>query len=255
MPSVLYEKKGRIAYITLNRPEKLNAVNIEVAEELGKIWVDLRDDDNLWVAVLSGAGRSFCAGADVEGIPAGRWTISKSITLGDKPICPSNHRMWKPIVAALHRHVLGAGLWLALECDMRIAADDCLLGLPEPKTGIPTLFSPFLPRHVPQAIASELLLLGEPVTARRAYEVGLVNKVVPREQLMTEATVVAEKLCVNGPLALRAMKELMHRGNNMDFTGIIALVEHVCAPVMNSQDHMEGRAAFAQKRKPIWQGK
>lgn len=255
MPSVLYEKNGRIAYITLNRPERLNAANIEVVEELGKIWVDLRDDDNLWVAVLSGSGKSFCAGADVGGIPTGGWTISKSITFGDKPIGPSNYRVWKPIVAALHRHVLGAGFWLALECDIRIAADDCLFGLPEPKTGIPTVFSAFLPRYMPQAIASELLLLGEPITAQRAYEIGLVNKVVPRDRLMAEATAMAEKLCENGPLALRAMKELMHRGNNMDFTGIIALVEHVCAPVMNSQDHVEGRAAFKEKRRPIWQGR
>jgi enoyl-CoA hydratase/carnithine racemase len=255
MPPVLYEKKGRIAYITLNRPEKSNAANIELAQELGKIWVDLRDDDNLWAAVLSGAGKSFCAGADVGGTPAGAWTISQSISLGDKPIGPSNYRMWKPIVAALHRHVLGAGLWLALECDLRIAADDCLLGLPEPKVGIATIFSGFLPRHIPMAIASELLLLGEPITAQRAYEVGLINKVVRREQLMTEATAVAERLCTNSPLALRAMKELTYRGNSMDFTGIRALAEHVCAPAMNSQDHMEGREAFTQRRKPIWQGK
>ncbi len=159
MSTVLYEKKGRIAYITLNRPDKLNAISPEAATELGKIWLDLRDDDNLWVAVLSGAGKSFCAGADLGGITTKSWKLATSATFGDRPTSPSAHRMWKPIVVALQGHVLGAGFWLALESDIRIAATNALFGLPEPKMGMATIFSALVPRHIPVAIANELLLL------------------------------------------------------------------------------------------------
>ncbi|MFC2003876.1 enoyl-CoA hydratase/isomerase family protein [Chloroflexota bacterium] len=255
MSVVLYEKKGRIAYITLNRPEKLNAISFEVAEELRRIWQELMDDDNLWVAVLTGAGESFCAGADLGYIAAGEWKITKSVSMGNNAAGPSTCRMWKPVIAALKGRVLGAGFWLSLECDIRVAADDTLFGLPEPKVGVPTIVASLVPRHIPMAIANELLLLGESITARRAYEVGLINRVVPPDKLMDEVTAIAEKLCHNAPLSLRAIRALVRQGNTMDYNAIMALVEHICTPVMNSQDRIEGVTALKEKRKPVWQGR
>lgn len=256
MANVLYEKKGKIAHITLNRPERLNALTAEVAKELGRVWTDFNDDDSLLVAILSGAGRSFCAGADVkEGLATGHWSLSKSLTLGDTTVGPQKYQIWKPIIAAVHGHVLGGGLWLMLECDLRIAAEDTKFGLPEPKIGVPTVFASFLPYYMSYGIASELLLIGDTIDAQRAYQLGLVNKVVPLDQLMSTATAVAERLCQNGPLAVRAMKEVLIKSRYMDRASTLTLIENVYAPVMDSEDTKEGRAAFAEKRKPRWRGK
>lgn len=256
MSFVLYEKKGRTAYVTLNRPEKLNAINFEVSRELRRIWQDLMEDDTVWVAILSGAGKSFCAGADLrEVVPAvEKWNMSSSISMGDNPMGPTSCQMWKPVIAALKGHVYGAGFLLSLECDIRIAAVDAMFGLPEPKRGIPTLFAALVPRHIPLAIANELLLLGESISAQRAYEVGLVNRVVPSDKLMVEADAIAQKLSDNGPLALRAMRKLIRQGNSLDFQVIKVLSEHICAPAMDSQDRREGVNAFREKRAPVWQG-
>jgi enoyl-CoA hydratase/carnithine racemase len=255
---VLYEKKEKVAYITLNRPEKLNAINREMAERLREIWLDFKDDENLFVAVLSGSGASFCAGADVKDlgeVERGKYKMSRSITLGEKVIGPNAYSVRKPIVGALKGKVLGAGLWLALECDIRVASDDVVLGLPEPMIGIPTIFAGFLNRHMPQAIANELLLTGGNISAQRAYGVGIVNRVVPVDQLLYEATTTAAALSNNAPLALRAMKQLVHQSWDMDFNSTVALTESVVVPVNNSEDAEEGKKAFLEKRRPRWKAK
>jgi enoyl-CoA hydratase/carnithine racemase len=144
MDHVLYEKKGKIAYITLNRPEKLNALGLQATKELAEIWKDFRDDSDVWVGILSGKGRSFCAGADVGKMDLGKegkWTIDKSLILGEHRMGPSNYRVWKPLIAAVHRHVLGAGFYLAMECDIRIASEDAEFGLPEPMVGMTILLA------------------------------------------------------------------------------------------------------------------
>lgn len=253
MPVVNYEKKGKIAFITLNRSKYLNALDVQTTEELAKIWVDFRDDDQLWVAILRGEGRSFCAGADVKEMDlGGKWSMAKSIIYGNKRIGPSNYKVWKPIIAAVHGHVLGAGFYLALECDLRIAAEDAQFGLPEPMVNIPTMFTPFLRDYLPSGQAMELLLMGDQVSAHRAYEMGLVNRVVPRDQLISSAESMAERLCQNGPLCLRAMKEVLHRSRDMDVQSALTLIEHIFVPVMNSEDSAEGKRAFREKRKPRW---
>ncbi len=254
---VLYEKKGKIAYITLNRPDRLNVVDAETAGELVEIWADFRDDDSLWVGILSGKGRSFCAGADISKMGLGRkWTLDgSSLIFGGKKIGPSNYKVWKPLIAAVHGNVLGVGFYLALECDLRVASEDAKFGLPEPRVGIPTLFAPFLRRFLPEGLALELLLVGDRIDARRAYELGLVNRVVPQDGLTAAAEELAVRLCQNGPLALRSMKEVYHRSRGMDCTGTLALIEHLFGPVMNSEDASEGKSAFLEKRAPQWKVK
>jgi len=256
MPRVKYETEGRIAVITLNRPEKLNAIDLDTAEELIKRWIDFRDNDQLWVAILNGEGRSFCAGADVGKIDlGGMWNIRKSLIYGDKKFSPRHYEVWKPMIAAVHGHVLGAGFYLALECDLIIAAEDAEFGLPEPKVGIPTLFSSDLHHYLSPCLAMELLLVSERINAKRAFTMGLLNQVVPRDLLFDSAKSMAEKICQNGPLSVRAMKEVFQRSREMDSTSRLALLEQIFTPVMNSEDAAEGKRAFQEKRKPQWRCK
>jgi len=247
MAGHIYERKGKIAYVTLNRPDKMNALSTELIQELAKTWVDFRDDDNLWVAILTGAGKAFCVGADYQSMNDPGFTTT--------PIeNPSHHQIWKPVICAINGHALGRGMGLALGCDVRIAAEGGEFGCPEPKFGTITrvdVFEPFLPR----GIASELLLIGDSISAQRAYEIGLVNKVVPRQQLMSEATVVAERLCANAPLAVRGIKEMLAKNKDLGRAEVDELFETVKARVQKSEDRKEGMDAFKEKRKPRWQGR
>ena len=252
MPEVLYEKNGHLAFIRLNRPESLNAINRSLADELIKVWVDFREDKNLWVAVLSGEGKSFCAGADVKEMERGKWEFRQSLLFGDKPIGPSNYKVWKPIISAIQGHVNGAGLWLALETDIRISADNALFGTREAKANVPALVAPFLSHYLPRGIAAEILFSAKPINAQRAYQIGLVNKVVPEGQLMTEAIDMAEEICDCGPLSVWASKELFLRTRDMDYQSALSLVEQIAPPVWNSEDSIEAKQAFIEKRKPQW---
>jgi len=251
MPLVLYEKKGHIAYIRLNRPESLNALSRAMVKEIAKIWADFRDDNNLWVAILSGEGKSFCSGADLKEMERGKWEFRQSLLFGDDRVCPVNYEVWKPIIAAVQGHANGAGLWLALDCDLRIAADDAIFGIREARANVPTLFAPFLPDYMPRAIAAELLFTANWIDAQRAYQVGLVNKVVPGSQLIPTATTIAEEICECGPLSIWASKELFCRGY-MDRQSTLALVKHIATPPWNAGDSIEGKQAFIEKRKPQW---
>jgi len=255
MKDVLYEKKGKIAYLTLNRPDKLNALTDQMVTELGEMWKDFRDDEECHVAIVSGAGRAFCAGAAINELVTGRWSISQSVTLGDRPAGPMKHKIWKPVIAALHGHVIGGGFWLALECDLRIAADNTLFSLPEPKVGIPTSFAAFLSDFLPRGIAAELLLTGDRMDVQRAYQLGLVNHIVSLDGLMEEATVLAEHMLENAPLSVRAMKKVMIRSREMDYQGTLHLTEDIYTSVYESEDVKEGKRAFLEKRKPLWKSR
>lgn len=247
MAGHIYEKKGKIAYVTLNRPDKMNALNTELINELAETWVDFRDDDNLWVAILIGAGRAFCVGADYQSINEPGFTTTPVEN-------PAHHQIWKPIICAINGHALGRGLGLALGCDIRIAAEAAEFGCPEPKFGTVTrvdIFEPYLPR----GIAYELLLTGDRINARRAYEISLVNKIVPQQQLLSEATAIAEKLCENAPLAVRGIKEMLAKNKDLSPAEVNALFEAVKARVRRSDDREEGMNAFKEKRKPKWQAK
>jgi len=244
---LLYQKDGGIAYITLNRPDKMNALNTDLINELAKTWVDFRDDDNLWVAILTGAGKAFCVGADYQSINDPGFTTT--------PIeNPSHHQIWKPVICAINGHALGRGMGLALGCDIRVAAEAAEFGCPEPKFGTVArvdVFEPYLPR----GMASELLLMGDSISAQRAYELNLVNKVVPQEQLFNKATAIAERLCENAPLAVRGIKEMLTKNKDLSRTEADELFETIKTRVRRSEDRQEGMNAFKEKRKPIWQGR
>ncbi|MDD9905809.1 MAG: enoyl-CoA hydratase/isomerase family protein [Rhodospirillaceae bacterium] len=249
LTTVEYEKRGHIAYVTLNRPDKLNAMNADMHRELGEIWDDFQQDDAMRAAILSGKGRCFSAGADLSGGAPDNYRYT-----GDFPDISRTRRVFKPIVAALHSHVVGYGMWIAMDADIRVATADTSFWLPEPQWGIATIPAGWFAKMVPWAIASELLLLADRVDAERAREVGIVNKVVEDDQLMEEAERIANRLASLSPVAVQGMKEMMVRASNLDYTAIDQITEVAQNRVMNSNDRKEGAAAFADRREVDWPG-
>jgi len=252
--AVDYEKKGRIALITLNRPEALNALNGDVHRELNEALVDFRDNDDLWVAIITGAGdRAFSAGADIKGFQAG--TGEKPKKGAEPPVRADT--IWKPVIAAIHGYCLGGGLELALTCDIRIAAENVQMGQPEINIGFIAGGggTQRLPRFLPRAIASDILLTGNRINAEEALRWGLVSRVVPRDQLMKTAMEMAETICTRGPLGVRATKEAIIRGYDMTLENGLYLEAEKVAYIRTTDDFMEGARAFAQKKPPDYKGK
>ncbi|MCS6937143.1 MAG: enoyl-CoA hydratase-related protein [Candidatus Bipolaricaulota bacterium] len=260
--SVLYEKRDRIAIITINRPEKHNAVDPQTNQELIKAFTDFRDDKNLWVAILTGAGeKAFCAGADLEYMA--RFVKLHSIERREQRErepglggITRHLQIWKPIIAAINGHCYGGGLEIALACDIRIASENAKLGLLETKWGIMPGQggTQRLPRLIPLCKALEMIFTAEPIDAHEALRLGLVNRVVPLKDLMPTAIQVAEKICENAPLAVRYAKEAVWRGLDLPLEEGLRLEQLLANLVRDSADTQEGMRAFAEKRKPKYTG-
>ena len=253
---ILYEKTGRIARITINRPDRLNALHPPANAELLDAFSDFRDDPDVWVAIITGAGeRAFSAGNDLKYTAEhGRARVRhSSASFGG---ITSNFECWKPIIAAVNGYALGGGLELALACDIIIAADHAEVGLPEPRVGLVAGAGGThrLPRHVPLKIAMGMLLSARRIPIQEAYRIGLVNEVVPLAELMPTAERWANEILEGAPLSARASKQMATAGLGWPLE--IALSrnysEHQSAAA--SDDFIEGPKAFAEKRKPNWTG-
>lgn len=252
--AVDYEKDGRIAIFTLNRPEALNSLSMPVVRELRDAMMDFRDDPELWVGIVTGTGdRAFCAGADIKDtlpfMKEHQDTFPDSVWRGLE--------LWKPLIAAVNGVALGGGLELALSCDIRIASEKARFGTPEVTLGLIPGFggTQRLPRMLPWCKAAELALTGKLIDAQEAYRIGLVNAVVPPEQVMPTAREWAETICQAAPLAVKAAKEAMVRGSSMTLEEGLHLENALVAYVMGTEDFTEGTSAFVEKRKPTYQGK
>jgi len=256
---VLYEKRDHVAHITLNRPEVLNAFNQAMHQALREVWIDFREDDDLWVAVITGAGdRAFSAGQDVkemrerrsESAPHSFWETWFGGDLQE------GLQVWKPIVAAVNGYCLGEGLTLILACDFRIASQRASFGFPEVSLGMPTIVGAVrAPRVVGLGNALELLLVGDRIDAQRALQMGLVHRVVPPERLRAEAESLARRLCRNGPLAVRCTKEVAVRSSDMPFTEAVRMGEALRRLALQSEDVGEGVRAYLEKREPRFTGR
>ncbi|MFC2028156.1 enoyl-CoA hydratase-related protein [Chloroflexota bacterium] len=260
MSAVLYEKKGKIAYITLNRPEVLNALNLNTWNDLTESWMNVRDDPDVWIAIVTGAGeKAFCAGQDLKELA--QWMMipeDKRPPVPVPDVTPMRGlEVWKPFIAAINGICTGGGLELAMACDIAIAADTARLGLAEVKQAlIPGMSgTQRLPRLVPLRNALQLLITGDFIDAQEAYRIGLVNQVVPLAELMLTAEVLAQRICANGPLAVRAVKEAAYRGLDMSFADGLQLEQDIVARLAGTEDLKEGPRAFAEKRKPIYKGR
>ena len=255
--AVDYEKEGRIAIFTLNRPEALNSVSLEAIRELHEAMVDFRDDPDLWVGIITGAGeKAFCVGADIKDtLPFMK--EHRHAPWATLPIPMRGLELWKPLIAAINGLALGGGLEIVLACDIRIASENARLGTPEVTLGLIPGWggTQRLPRMLPWCKAAEILLMGTMIDAQEAYRIGLVNKVVPQEQLMSTAKEWAETICRAGPLAVRAAKEAMIRGINMTLEEGLRLEHSLEAYLLGTEDFTEGTTAFAEKRKPVFKAK
>ena len=273
MPPIIYEKKGNIAFITINRPERRNALNFEAFGLLAKAWLDFRDDPDLWVAIITGAGdKAFCAGGDLKEFihmvteNIGAITASggsQTLGGGDVPVNASlvavlrEVEIFKPIIAAVNGFCIAGGMEMLQGTDIRIASENASFGIGEPRRG---LFpgggsTTKLPRQIGFAHAMEILLTAEPISARKAYEYGIVNEVVPLDQLMPTAIRYAELICQNGPIAVRTVKESVLKGLALPFKEALDQEMVYSGQVFSTEDAMEGIRAFQEKRKPNWKGR
>lgn len=254
---VLYEKKDRIATITMNRPEVMNAIHPPMTTEMSAIFDDAIADDEVWVIVLTGAGeRAFSAGNDLK------YTAKHGLPSGPRPAggfggLTDRQGVTKPILAAVNGVAMGGGLELALACDILIAADHARLGLPEPRVGLVAAAGGVhrLPRRMPFSIAMGYMLTGKPMSATEAHRWGLVNEVVPLADLLPTTRRWAGEILECAPLSVRASKECALGGLGLSIEHAMAKRYPTLAAVWHSEDMKEGPRAFAEKRKPDWKGK
>lgn len=255
--ALIYEKKGRIATITINRPEAFNAIDPQTLQEFSASLLDFRDDDESWVLIVTGAGeKAFCAGADVKSmIPLMRQWREKPWLM--PPTILRGMELSKPVIGAINGMALGGGCEIALGCDLLIASEKASFGTPEVKLGLIPGWggTQRLPRMIPYARAAEIILTGQPIDAQEAYRLGLVSKVVPPAELMAAANQMAEIICKNGPLAVRAAKQALVKTKSLSLEEGLRLEWTLFSDLFLTEDFKEGTGAFVEKRKPNFQGK
>lgn len=254
---VLYQHDGHVVTITYNRPERLNAVNGPMRERLNEAWDRFLGDEDAWVAIVTGTGKAFCAGADLRDGKGSVGTFPG--TFWEKPTInsfESGLELFKPVIAAVNGPCVGYGLTAVTFCDFVIASDRATFSYPETRIGTPTIVGSIrLPRKLNWADAMELLMIGEPIDAERAKEVGLAWRVVPHDDLMAQARELADRLCKSAPLATRATKEVAVRTQYMGWVESVRFGETMRIVANGTDDSAEGRASFAEKRTPEWRGR
>ena len=252
---VEYVKNGHVAIITMNRPEARNAINGEMAATMEAALDQMESDPEVWVGILTAVGKAFCAGADLKEISAGNGSALSTKKGGFAGI--ARRERTKPLIAAITGSALAGGTEIALSCDMIIAADDTNFGLPEVKrslvAGAGGLFR--LPRQIGKAVALEAILTGDPLSSQRAYELGMVNKVVPEAEVMAEAEKLAGRITANAPLAVAASRAVAISATSKTDEELWKDSGVAFASIINTEDYKEGPKAFIEKRAPVWKGK
>jgi enoyl-CoA hydratase len=256
--NLLLEKRDGIARVTVNRPDKLNALNARTMGELGAAFAALRDDPEVRGVVLTGAGeKAFVAGADIAELATDSPVSGKERSIHGQAVLDRIEHLGKPVVAAINGFALGGGCELAMACHVRVAAENARLGTPEVKLGLMCGYggTQRLARLVGRARALEILLTGEMVDAAEAHRIGLVNRVVPRDKLLPESEALLGKMLANGPLALRFTLEAVAAGLEMPFAEAQRFEATLFGLVCTTEDMKEGTKAFLEKRPAKFQGK
>lgn len=253
--SLSVEIDGRIAVVTLNRPDVRNAINPELAHELEAMVARLEADPDIRIAIITGAGPSaFCAGADLREVAAGRLDEIFTESGGFAGFVDAPRR--KPWIAAVNGIALAGGFEIVLACDLVIANRTAKFGLPEVKRGLIASAGGLyrLPRALPKAIALEIILTGEAIPAERAYELGLVNRIAEDREALSEAKLLASKICENAPLAVSASLEIARAASFFIDAGLRNAGTQLQAQLQRTEDYAEGSRAFLEKRPPRWRG-
>jgi len=250
---ILRERRGHIELLTINRPEARNAINRATAVALSDALDEAETDDDVWVVVLTGAGdKAFSAGMDLKAFATGEFPATDKGFGGI-----TNREFLKPLICAANGSALAGGFEIMISCDMVVAADHAKFGIPEASRGLVAGAGGLirLPRRVPITIALEMALTADPIDADRAYELGLVNRVVPGAQVLDAAIALAERIVKNAPLAVRTSKSVMRQSQDLTEEQAWVLNNDSFAMIGRSGDALEGAVAFAEKREPHWQGK
>jgi enoyl-CoA hydratase len=251
--AVLTERRESVLLITINRPEQRNAVNAAVAEGIANALDELDGDPGLALGVLTGAGKGFCAGMDLKAFVAGEsaWHSERGFAgIAARPAA-------KPLIAAIEGFAVAGGLEIALACDLLVAARDARLGIPEVKRSLVAAGGALLrlPRLLPRTIAMELALTGDPISAQRAYELGMVNRLAEPGRALEVALELAAQITPNAPLALAASKRVLVESVDWSEAEFWQRQGEITGPVFSSEDAREGSIAFAEKRAPVWRGR
>ena len=279
--AIHYEKSGHVVTITIDRPEARNSLDLEHFGQLADAWVRYRDDDDAFVAILTGVGDVYCVGADLkkfitivteqadqlaagkskEQVEGSKYTMAHSLiaVLRDGAMLPdgSEFALYKPVIAAINGICAAGGMEMMWNTDLRVVSEDAWFQLAEPRRGLfpgggSTVHSA---RQLSWCNAMEVLLLADRITPERALQMGLVNAVVPRDQVMAKAREWADTICLNGPLAVRACKQSAKQSTFLDLKAALVNEMSFSSSVFMSEDAKEGIAAFKEKRKPAWKGR
>ncbi|BEQ14625.1 enoyl-CoA hydratase/isomerase family protein [Desulfoferula mesophila] len=254
---LIYEKKEHIALFTLNRPEVFNALSPDLFRRLHEAFEDFAQDPELRVGVITGAGeKAFCAGADVKTwLPFVKQCREKPWLMPTTPL--RGMQLDKPLIAAINGVALGGGLEMCLACDLRVASEKARFAFPEARLGIlPRLGGTVrLPRLVGSAWAAEMMFTGKPIDAQKALTMGLVNRVVPPEEVLDTALALAGEICQCAPLAVQAIKKSMQRSVGMSIDEALWCENALGMPLYDTEDYEEGRKAFMEKRPANFQAK
>ncbi|MEM1190282.1 MAG: crotonase/enoyl-CoA hydratase family protein [Pseudomonadota bacterium] len=250
---VLTERNEGVLTITLNRPAAKNAANRALAEGVAAAIDELESDDELRVAILTGAGGTFCSGMDLKAFVTGELPQIEGRGFAGL----TEYRSSKPLIAAVEGYALAGGFELAITCDLIIAAQDSKFGIPEVKRGLAAAAGGLvkLPKQIPSRIAMELALTGDFIDASRAYELGLINRVCGSGEALEEARAMAARIVANGPLAVAASLKAVSSAQDWSSDEMFERQQEIVMPVIRSEDAIEGATAFAEKRAPRWKGR
>lgn len=249
---ILRERRGHVEILTINRPEARNAINRATAIALGAALDDCASDGDVWVVILTAAGdKAFSAGMDLKAFAAGEFPVTDDGFGGI-----TERDFAKPLIAAANGSALAGGFEIMISCDMVVAADHAKFGIPEASRGLVAGGGGLirLPKLIPLAVAYEMALTADPIDAHRAYELGLVNRVVPGDQVLDTAIALAERIATNAPLAVRTSKDVMRKAREVSEQEAWSLNTAAFSMIGRSADALEGAVAFAEKRAPQWSG-
>jgi enoyl-CoA hydratase len=258
MENLKLEKKNKIAYVTIDRPKVLNALNMATMQELHQVFTELKEDKEIRVVILTGAGeKAFVAGADINELAKNDPVEAKAYTHRGQAVLDLIENLGKPVIACINGFALGGGCEIAMACTMRLASENARLGQPEVKLGLIPGYggTQRLPRLVGTGLAMQILLTGEMISAQEAHRVGLVNEVVPADKLIARAEEIAARIIANAPLAIQYCMEAVNRGMNMTLQEGLFLEATLFGMCCATEDKKEGTTAFLEKRAANFKGK